>query len=211
MGSPECRFSPIRLFLDQLRPCIESQMLVDFVQLQPNDKIIEVGSGNGYITLHLAIKFPKVKEIIGIDIIPEVVEEAYTQLKRFHDTFDEVTASVKFMNLDISSLIMIAQKYDSMISNPPFFSSGASRVSPNQIRSTARIDKLFTINDLLLTGQSILKNYGSLYLVFPTKRIPEIEASTSRYGYKFITIETYSTVRKRDGGISLIHLVKQNS
>jgi len=53
--------------------------LIDETQLQPGDKVIDVGCGDGRLTLMLFDKCPKVHSILGVDISKSQVEAA-TQL-----------------------------------------------------------------------------------------------------------------------------------
>lgn len=100
--------------------------------------ILDIGTGTGLIALMLAQRFPKAK-ITAIDAHPEASMEARANFKasRFSDRIEGIHIDIK----DFEP----GQKFDLIVSNPPFFKS--SLHAPNQGRSLARHDIGFSAED----------------------------------------------------------------
>ena len=60
-----------------LKPNVEGRIL-QALALQPNDKVLEVGTGSGYLTACLA---QLAANVVSVDIIPEFVDSAHAKLK----------------------------------------------------------------------------------------------------------------------------------
>jgi protein-L-isoaspartate(D-aspartate) O-methyltransferase len=69
-----------------LEPCIEARVLQD-LQLQPTDKVLEVGAGSGYMAALLAAK---AQRVITLELEPRLVEMARANLQKAGITNVEV-------------------------------------------------------------------------------------------------------------------------
>jgi ubiquinone/menaquinone biosynthesis C-methylase UbiE len=58
------------------------QMTIDLAQLKPGDRVLEIGSGTGTLTLAAKGRVGSVGEAVGIDIAPEMVAVASRKANR---------------------------------------------------------------------------------------------------------------------------------
>ncbi len=60
-------------------PSIIAEM-IEILKVKPDNKVLEVGTGSGYVT---AILSKLAKEVYSIEIVPQLLEEAKEKLKRY--------------------------------------------------------------------------------------------------------------------------------
>lgn len=56
-------------------------LMLEYLKLKPNDKILEIGSGSGYVTALLSLL---VKNVIGIELENELATQSRKVLKKLH-------------------------------------------------------------------------------------------------------------------------------
>lgn len=97
-----------------LIPRPETEELAKLVEndLKGTEKILEVGTGTGCISIYLAKKFPEIK-IVALDISEEALELAKENAK-LHNV-----NNIEFYKADIFQVVP-KNKYDVFISNPPY-------------------------------------------------------------------------------------------
>lgn len=127
--------------------------------------VLDIGGGTGLLSLMIAQK-----NEVEIDAV-EIDTEAAQQAK------ENVEASpwknrIRIFNEDILSF-QPGKKYDCIISNPPFYENElASDVHKKNI---AHHSEQLTITDVLETIKKHLKEDGIFFLMYPFKRIKEVE------------------------------------
>ncbi|MBN2326146.1 MAG: methyltransferase, partial [Candidatus Omnitrophica bacterium] len=113
----------IEPFFDALRPCRESQELARFVRLQPQDSVLDVGCGSGYLSFYVKWKYPDCRKILGIDINPAVIEAANRRLASLQEQIHAPLSNILFRTCDARSDMTGVEPFDALISNPPFFAA----------------------------------------------------------------------------------------
>ena len=58
---------------DGLRPFLESQILVDWLQERVSGRLIDLGCGNGYMAMAFAHRAARLTETVGVDINQEAI------------------------------------------------------------------------------------------------------------------------------------------
>ncbi len=74
---------PLPIGFDQTisAPSIIAEML-EYLEVQPGNKVLEVGTGSGYVTALLA-ELAKPGYVYSIEIVPELIEQAREKLKKY--------------------------------------------------------------------------------------------------------------------------------
>ncbi len=197
---------PIQTFFDSLRPSMETQRLEAFVHANPGERILEIGSGNGSISLRLAYRFPKVNTVLGIDLFPDLLQKALKARKDFEIQFHIPLPHLHFAVWDAANPSRLSIPFDVIICNPPFFCTSESRPSPNTRRNHARRDETLTPAILFQCINNHLTQDGYGYVVYPKKRLKEIEQIAQSEGFFIDEQKIHPEIRKRDGGIGLLKL-----
>lgn len=120
-------------------------------------KILDIGAGTGLVGMMLAQRFPQA-EIIGIEIDSQAAQEAQENVAQspFKARCEIVETSLQ--NYETQ------QKFDLIVSNPPFFESHLNEISS---RFTARQQAHLTFEELLLHSKNLLAENGICAYIIP--------------------------------------------
>ncbi len=136
-----------------------------------NLSVLELGSGNGIISIMLAHYRPK-WQISGIEFQPQLVE-----LSRQNAELAEV--KVKFIKADLKSF-KFEVKFGLIISNPPYFPANDGRISPVRERAISRHEVACQMHDVLFCLKRNLKTNGKAFLLYPVSRLTECEKNVKK-------------------------------
>ena len=114
-----------------LDPRPENELIIDEVleNVQSKEKkikILDIGTGSGCIAISLAHELPNA-EITAIDVCPKALDVANKNIKL--NKFD------KRINLQLINFYNLKDKYDFIVSNPPYLSEGAYKTSQKEIKN----------------------------------------------------------------------------
>ncbi|MBR1649251.1 MAG: methyltransferase domain-containing protein [Alphaproteobacteria bacterium] len=148
-------------------------------EIKEGEKVLDIGSGTGAISLCLAYRFRKAL-ITGLEIQPRLAELANLSAKE--NGFDNVC----FINTDIRTpdTLQFGQ-YDHIITNPPYAENDMP--SPNSGKATAHNLENFNLKQWLETSLKYLRPRGMFYTINRAEAIAEImQTLNGRVGDIFI-------------------------
>ena len=123
-------------------------------------QILDIGTGTGIIALMAAQKNKKAN-IIGIEIDPSAAEEA--QINVSNSPWQK---KITIINQSIQDYANESnQKFDCIISNPPFFTGGT--LSTSQDKKSVRHTVKLSHNALLSAVRTLLNESGRFSVVLP--------------------------------------------
>nr|QIM10271.1 methyltransferase [uncultured Alphaproteobacteria bacterium] len=162
----------IKIFqpLDGYRASSDAVMLSSMVQrVKIGERILDLGSGTGAISLCLAHRFPQA-EITGFEIQPEL--EKLSNLSAEANGF----VNLRFVNCDIRQpQTKWFGQYHHVITNPPY--SANDMPSPNAGKACAHNFQNFNLTAWLNIALKCLTPQGRIYTVNRTEAIDEILAA----------------------------------
>lgn len=165
-------------------------------------KVLDIGTGTGIIALMIAQKlyslFNSQNSNFKIDAI-DIEEECYriaaenfsnspwgTHLNSFHTSIQDFSAQ----KLSSSSAIC-SEKYDLIVSNPPYFNN--SLKNPSKEKSTARHTTELSYKDLITSSVQLLKDAGTLAVIVPiTEKEKFLELAHQSFLYEKAERVVYS-------------------
>ena len=148
---------------------LDSVALADFVKINRcAKKVLEIGSGNGIISLLLAKKMKA--KIVGVEILKKSYDLA------IENANNNEIKNVEYINEDIKEFSKhIFQEFDIVVSNPPYFlESNENQIKKDSCKRIARNEENLKIEEIIAISNAILKNRGHLYLIFRVERLDEI-------------------------------------
>jgi len=151
----------------------DSVILGAWVGVEAVKNVLDIGCGSGLLSLLVAQRIASAK-IMGVEI-----DEGACLDAEFNFSKSKWNERLSVIHADILS-VSIKQKYDLIISNPPFFKSS---LLPNEKnRAGARHDESLSLNNLLLFVKNHLADEGRFALVFPFDREEELLLLASNNG-----------------------------
>lgn len=141
-------------------------LLGEFLDFENNLRILDIGTNNGALLLYSSLLFPF--ELVGIDINEEALKIAKLNLE-----YNKVN-NYKLLCEDIRKYID-DEKFDVIISNPPYFNSSEDLKNKNEYLKMARHEEYLTLKDLIKSVKNNLKESGYFYLVHRYSRLNEIK------------------------------------
>ena len=147
---------------------MDGVLLGAWTDVSKAERILDVGTGTGMIALMMAQKNNSA-QIDAIEVDPEAFNEAVMncQLSPWNDRIKlELCGFQEFSE-------RTNQKYDLIVSNPPFFSNGIK--APIGNRAQARHSDSLPLDVLISGAANLLTEKGRIALVMPAESLPEIE------------------------------------
>ncbi len=153
-------------------------------------KVLDIGTGCGIIALCMAQKHP-LSEITAIDIDKDSIQEAKSNFKN-----SKFNIKLNAIEIDILSFSKQTQeKFDLIITNPPYFIS--SLENPSQNRTNARHTCSLTYENLIHSSHNLLSKEGILCIILPNKESEIFVEKAKAYDFEIIkTIIIYSKANK---------------
>lgn len=146
----------------------DSMILGAYTQHNNYKKILDIGTGCGVLAFMMAQKYVD-SHIIGIDIDKNSIEEANENKHLFNI---EGSYSIDFIHISlqdfVKSLTSGNEKFDIIISNPPFFNN--SYKSNKLYRNISRHTDNLSFADLIANVNIILSETGLFSIILP---VPE--------------------------------------
>ncbi|WP_457568059.1 tRNA1(Val) (adenine(37)-N6)-methyltransferase [Desulfurobacterium sp.] len=147
-------------------------LLADFVRCQPGERFIDLGTGSGVIPLLLLEKYDSVTGA-AVDVVKECAELAKlnAEVNGCADRLDVFCINVK----DVRSCFS-AEKFDVVITNPPFKEVKRGLINPDNYKAIARHEIEGTLKDFVEAAAYLLKWKGRFYIVCPVERFVDTVA-----------------------------------
>ncbi len=141
---------------------IDSVLIANFIQPKSSDSVLDVGSGDGIISIILNNRYPALR-ITGIEI----------QSKLFSQSLEnkELNKSeVNFINDDFFDFPFSKNNFDIILTNPPYYPLNSGKCSKNSEKNLAKHEIAFNLENFLKKSKSLLKESGSIYFIYPANR-----------------------------------------
>lgn len=182
---------------------LDSLLLADFCRIKPRDRILEPGAGTGIISILLARKFPGARFVAD-----EVESQAFTLLCK-NIEHNQLIEAITPLDRDIKSLgrSIAPDSFDVLIANPPYTKGGTGRKSPFLERQTARQDQTASL-PFWLDLQTLLKNKGRYFLVFPANRSAELISLLRERGLEPKRLRSVHPFQNKPASLVLIEAIK---
>jgi tRNA1Val (adenine37-N6)-methyltransferase len=157
---------------------LDAVLLAHFVAIKGRDSVVDLGAGNGAITLMLAVLHPATR-ICGVEIQPAMIERA-----RRNVALNGLQGRISIFSGDVRALAGLPEpgSFDVVVCNPPYRSPSSGRVSPNPEKRIARHEFAGALGHFLQAGNVLLAARGRLALVYPAFRCVDVLASMRAAG-----------------------------
>jgi tRNA1Val (adenine37-N6)-methyltransferase len=157
---------------DGHRLSIDPILLTSFTlpYIKKNDNVIDIGTGFGIIPL-LISKRKKGVKIVGVEIQKDLVLLAEENLR-----INKLKQNIKIIEGDYREFKerFKTEKFDIVLSNPPFREPSSGRISPKQERAIARHEFHGSMEELVKVSKYVVTPAGRICFVYPIRRFVEL-------------------------------------
>lgn len=156
---------------------LDSVLLPNFALLMPNTRnILDICTGNAPIPLIFSRKTKA--NIIGVELQKEIYDLAIRSV-----SINDLDSQIKIINIDANELVnkYETDTFDLITCNPPYFKYNENSITnDNYIKTLARHEVKFKLDDLFKISKKLLKNGGSVCLIHRTDRLIDIISSMKK-------------------------------
>ncbi len=151
---------------------IVNTILAEIKKQTTKKKVLELGSGNGIISIMLSYYRPT-WEITGLEIQSHLVKLA-------KENSNNADVKVNFVQGDLCKKEFASNSFDLIISNPPYYSKKNGKISPLKERAISRTEIMCTMQDVFKSIKYHLKSNGTAFVIYPISRLEEILMNTKK-------------------------------
>ncbi|GAW91618.1 tRNA1(Val) (adenine(37)-N6)-methyltransferase [Calderihabitans maritimus] len=156
---------------------LDAVLLAHFVTLRPGEKVIDLGTGSGVIPLLLKSRQPDLT-VVGLELQAELADMARRSVE-----LNNLQETVFIQQGDLREAIAVfgTNRFDVVVSNPPYWRKGEGRINPDFSKALARHELECTLTDVIRVGSGILKPQGRFALIHRPERIQELIQLLNEY------------------------------
>jgi len=141
---------------------VDAPLLADFIRTEPSDELLELGTGNGIISLLLSIK--SFKHITAVEIQKSLADLARRNVKLNH-----LEEKISIIEEDLRAF-QSEERFDIIFSNPPYIKKKGGHLSSSVEKSIAKHELKCNIDDVVKKTRELLKKEGRAYFIYSVKR-----------------------------------------
>lgn len=153
---------------------VDAPLLADFIHTKNRDELLELGTGNGIISLLLSIK--PFRHITALEIQESLalLAQRNVRLNHLEDKITVVKGDLRVFEAD--------KKFDIVFSNPPYIEKEKGHLSESEEKSIAKHELKCDIFDIMHKTSELLRRKGRAIFVFPERRKINFIQAVQRYG-----------------------------
>lgn len=174
----------------------DSLFLYDFInRFQPKGRVLDVGAGCGIVGLLVARDNEKVEL--------EAVEKQEVFVEYAKKNAQENGIKYKIYHSDLNSL-EVDEKYDYIISNPPFYPSGAQK-SSDEMLFQARYDVNLPMEQFFKKVSQLLKPKSHFIFCYDATQFGLVCAELARVKMRVVDVRFVHPKVDRSASIVMVH------
>ncbi len=157
---------------------IDALLLAASAEVTSGARVLDLGCGNGVIAIALASLYEPAS-VNGLELQEGLADQAERNivLNGFEDSVSIIRGDVRSARTLLNS-----SSYDQVVMNPPYFPKRDGRVNPNSERAVARHEVMGTLSDFVAAARYGLVNKGSVLVIYPAFRSPQLLAELAQQG-----------------------------
>ena len=179
------------------RFAMDAPLLADFIRTKAADELLELGTGNGIISLLLSLK--PLKHITAVEI-----QETLADLARRNVRLNKLEDKISAIRGDFREYAP-GKKFDIVFSNPPYIKKKTGYLSASLEKSIAKHEIKCDILDVMRKTGELLKANGKAYFIYPAKRQEDLLRAAKKFGLK---VRALRFIQPREGEQANLFLVE---
>ena len=182
----------------------DSLALADFARVNAVRRAADLGCGCGILMLLLAFG-QRSLAVDGVEIRPGAAAQCRKNLE-----INALTDRCAVVQADLRAGALSAESYELVVTNPPYFSPGRGRVSPDGERARMRTESA-TLAELSAAAAALLIPGGRFCLVHRMERKAELFRALEKAGLSPVRFRALRSRQERPGRVFLLESRKGES
>jgi tRNA1Val (adenine37-N6)-methyltransferase len=158
------------------RFALDAPLLADFIQTRGEEELLDLGAGNGIISLLLSIK--PFKRTTAVEI-----QEDLAGLARRNVVLNGLEDRITIIREDLRKY-RPGREFDVVFSNPPYIRKKAGFLSSSPEKSVAKHEVSCDILDMMRAAAASMKRDGRAYFIYPSSRRDDLFTATENEGLR---------------------------
>lgn len=156
---------------------MDAVLLTNYCDIKNNSIIADLGTGTGIIPILLSGK-RNYKKAYAIEIQEEVAEMARRSVE-----LNDLQEKIDVLNINLKDTLshLEPNSFDAVISNPPYKLANSGIINPTDKKAISRHEIMCSLEDVISTAASLLKQYGRFYMVHRPDRLADIMCLLRKY------------------------------
>jgi len=162
------------------RFAIDSILLANFARTAPQQTILELGTGSGIVLILLTETGKSFKNAIGLEIQKGLADIAARNVR-----LNGLTHRIRMIQADFRDghRLLHGEKFDIVLSNPPYLKVDEGRLSPSLEKAVARHELKCTLDDVVRSAGTLIKDRGRFLIIYPMARYDDLNRALKTYGF----------------------------
>ncbi|PIE34889.1 SAM-dependent methyltransferase [candidate division KSB3 bacterium] len=179
---------------------LDAILLADFLSVKPDERLIDLGTGNGIIPLLVSVLHP-VRQIVGLELQGRLQDLAQRNVR-----MNNLESRIHIRQGDLKEVSQMFHvgEFDVLCSNPPYRKIGSGRINPRSEQAIARHEIACQLEDLLTAAKFLIKPGGRVYLIYLPERLGELVSELRRYRLEPKKIRCVHTALQTPASLVLI-------
>lgn len=167
-------------------------------------RILELGCGNGIVSLILSHKIPE-STMLGMEIQTKEAERA-----RRNARINHLEERIQIRAADVASIgeTALPEKFNAVVTNPPYFRRGGAIPNDAPAKYIARHETSADLDDFIRAAATQLDREGEFFMVHRPDRLVDICCSMRAQGMEPKELQLVMPFPETKPNILLIHGVK---
>lgn len=183
----------------------DTVLLADFAAPRKREKCVDLGCGNGAISILMMAHQAEIERIDAVEIQSEMADMARRSVE-----MNGLERKIFVHNRDMRSAHEFLERGRASLAvcNPPYGDKGATLISQNEPERIARHECDLNCDDIAGAAEKLLKYGGRFCVVYPSRRAFEMMDAMNRCGLAPKRIRSVHNSADRAPKIVLIEAVK---
>ena len=152
---------------------VDSVLLAHFCQVQPGDRVLDLGCGSGIVGLILLFLHAEIV-VTGLEIQESLINLARRNVRE--NSLDE-RMEILAGDARCPGASLAAESFDLVVCNPPYRPVGSGRLSQAGEAAIARHELRATLADMAAAAFFAVKNKRPVYFVYPARGMAHLLAT----------------------------------
>ncbi len=199
-------FGGLKIIQDRRLFCygVDAVLLADFCCAKKNDKVLDMGCGNGAVSFICHAKYEP-ERITGIDI-----QKESCGLARRSAVLNGLEDRITFIEADIldAPRLFGRPSFTLIVCNPPYFEKGGNIISSTDPLSLARHESSADLESFFRVASDLLEKRGRLCMIHRPDRLADLMEYPRKYSMEPKRIRFVSPKPGEPANMVLIEYVK---